>query len=176
LASEKSVKNASLRDSKTNELTKPILVTGAAGKLGGVGFKIVELLRAQSIPVRAMVRSLDSRSDALTKLGAEVVKGDLTDLKDVLRVMDGCDRLYFGMSVSSSYLEATVNVAAVAKHLGIEFFLNISQMTVSQMNIYETTSSTQQKLHWLSEQALNWSGLPVVHVRPTVFLEHFFFL
>jgi len=48
-------------------------------------------------------------------------------------------------------------------------------MTVSQMNIYETTSSTQQKLHWLSEQALNWSGVPVVHVRPTVFLEHFFF-
>jgi NAD(P)H dehydrogenase (quinone) len=27
-------------------------------------------------------------------------------------------------------------------------------------------------LHWLSEQALNWSGLPVVHVRPTVFLEN----
>src|SRR5262249_37085302 len=23
---------------------------------------------------------------------------------------------------------------------------------------------------------LNWSGLPVVHVRPTVFLQHFFFL
>src|SRR4029453_5891806 len=30
------------------------------------------------------------------------------------------------------------------------------------------------KLHWLAEQALNWSGLPVVHVRPTVLLEGFF--
>jgi uncharacterized protein YbjT (DUF2867 family) len=29
-------------------------------------------------------------------------------------------------------------------------------------------------LHWLSEQALSWSGLPVVTVRPTVFLEGFF--
>lgn len=37
------------------------------------------------------------------------------------------------------------------------------------------TDSEQQKLHFLSEQVLNWSGLPVVHVRPTVFLEHPFF-
>jgi uncharacterized protein YbjT (DUF2867 family) len=47
-------------------------------------------------------------------------------------------------------------------------------MTVSQMSIAETTASPQHKLQWLSEQALNWSGLPVVHVRPTVFLEGFF--
>jgi len=77
--------------------------------------------------------------------------------------------------VSPSYLEATTNVAAVAKHHGIEVLVNISQMTVSQMSITETTSSPQQKLHWLAEQVLNWSGLPVVHVRPTVFLEHPFF-
>jgi len=42
------------------------------------------------------------------------------------------------------------------------------------MSITETTPSPQRKLHWLAEQALNWSGLPVVHVRPTVFLEGFF--
>ena len=38
------------------------------------------------------------------------------------------------------------------------------------------TDSLQQRQHWLAEQALNWSGLPVVHVRATVFLQHFFFL
>jgi uncharacterized protein YbjT (DUF2867 family) len=48
-------------------------------------------------------------------------------------------------------------------------------MTVSQMSLMEMTDSTQQRLHWLAEQALNWSGLPVVHVRSTVFLQHFFF-
>ena len=42
------------------------------------------------------------------------------------------------------------------------------------MSITESTASPQHKLHWLAEQALNWSGLPVVHVRPTVFLEGFF--
>jgi uncharacterized protein YbjT (DUF2867 family) len=53
----------------------------------------------------------------------------------------------------------------------VKAFINISQMTVAQMSITETTASPQHKLHWLAEQALNWSGLPVVHVRPTVFLE-----
>ena len=52
----------------------------------------------------------------------------------------------------------------------------MSQMTVSQMSISETTNSPQHKLHWLAEQALSWSGLPVVTVRPTVFLEGFFLM
>lgn len=52
----------------------------------------------------------------------------------------------------------------------------MSQMMVTQMSITETTESPQHKLHWLAEQALSWSGLPVVTVRPTVFLEGFFLL
>ena len=90
------------------------------------------------------------------------------------RAVEGCGRIYFGMSVSPAYLEATINTAAVARHYGVEAFVNMSQMTVTQMNISETTDSPQHKLHWLSEQALSWSGLPVVTVRPTVFLEGFF--
>jgi uncharacterized protein YbjT (DUF2867 family) len=90
------------------------------------------------------------------------------------RAIEGCARIYFGMSVSPAYLEATINTAAVARHHGVEAFVNISQMTVSQMSISETTDSPQHKLHWLAEQALTWSGLPVVTVRPTVFLEGFF--
>ncbi len=49
-------------------------------------------------------------------------------------------------------------------------------MTVSEMSLTATTDSPQHRQHWLAEQALDWSGLPVVHVRPTVFLQHFFFL
>jgi uncharacterized protein YbjT (DUF2867 family) len=64
----------------------------------------------------------------------------------------------------------------VAKHHGVKAFINMSQMTVAQMSITETTPSPQHKLQWLSEQALNWSGMPVVHVRPTVLLEGFFLI
>ena len=109
-------------------------------------------------------------------MGAEVVVGDLLDLDSMHRVIAGCETMYFGMSVSDAYLAATVNTAAVAKYHGVKAFVNMSQMTLSQMSITETTTGPQHKLHWLAEQALNWSGLPVVHVRPTVFLEGFFLI
>ena len=152
-------------------MTKPILVTGAAGHVGGVGRTVAEFLLKEGKAVRAMVRIEDQRAQALRDLGAEVVIGDLLDLDSMHRVIAGCDTMYFGMSVSDTYLAATVNTAAVAKHHGVKAFVNMSQMTVSQMSITETTTSPQQKLHWLAEQALNWSGLPVVTVRPTILFE-----
>ena len=158
-------------------IQSPILVTGAAGRVGGVGRMIVETLRRRGLPVRALVRREDERADALRALGAEVVVGDLTRAEDVARALAGCRRLYFGMSVSASYLEATVTAAAVAReHDDLEVFVNISQMTVSQMSLTNMTDSPQHRQQWLGEQVLNWSGLPVAHVRPTVFLQNPFFL
>jgi len=158
-------------------IDKPILVTGAAGRVGGVGRAVVEALRQRGLPVRALVRREDERSAALRAIGAEVVVGDLTRAGDIARALEGCRRMFFGMSVSAPYLEATVTAAAVARQRGdLEVFVNISQMTVSQMSLTEMTDSPQQRQHWLGEQALNWSGLPVVHVRATVFLQNFFFL
>src|SRR5262245_43257901 len=155
----------------------PILVTGAAGRVGGVGGAVVAALRRRGLPVRALVHREDQRAVALRATGAEVVVGDLTRAADVARVTAGCRRLYFGMSVSAPYLEATVIAAAVARAQGdLEAFVNMSQMTVSQMSLTGTTDSPQHRQHWLAEQALNWSGLPVVHVRPTVFLQNPFFL
>jgi uncharacterized protein YbjT (DUF2867 family) len=152
----------------------PILVTGAAGAVGGIGRNLTEFLLARGHKVRALVRREDKRAEALRQLGADVVHGDLTDLASMHRAVEGCKRIYFGMSVSAAYLEATINTATVARHHGVEAFVNMSQMTVSQMSISETTDSPQHKLHWLAEQALSWSGLPVVTMRPTVFLEGFF--
>src|SRR5215813_317261 len=158
-------------------IPSPILVTGAAGRVGGVGRMVVEALRRRDLPVRALVRREDERADALRALGAEVVVGDLTRAEDVARALAGCRRLYFGMSVSAPYLEATVIAAAVArKRDDLEAFVNISQMTVSQMSLTNMTDSPQHRQHWLGEQVLNWSGLPVVHVRPTAFLQNPFFL
>jgi len=157
-------------------MANPILITGAAGHTGGVGRAVAELLLKQGKTVRAMVRIEDQRAQALRDLGAEVVIGDLLDLDSMHRAIAGCHTMYFGMSVSDTYLAATVNAAAVAKHHDVKAFINMSQMTVSQMSITETTSSPQQKLHWLAEQALNWSRLPVVTVRPTALFEGSFLI
>src|SRR4051795_8541962 len=152
----------------------PILVTGAAGDIGAIGRTLTAMLLGKGHKVRALVRREDERSEGLRRLGAEVVQGDLTDLTSMHRAIQGCARIYFGMSVSAAYLEATINTAAVARHYRVEAFVNMSQMTVSQMSISETTDSPQHKLHWLAEQAISWSGLPVITMRPTVFLDGFF--
>lgn len=153
-----------------------VLVTGAAGRVGGVGRTLVELLHQRGFPLRALVRRDDERAEALRGLGVEVVVGDLTRPDDVLRAFSGCRRVYFGMSVSEHLVDATVLAAAVGLDQGdLEVLVNMSQMSVSQMTLRRMTGSPQHQQHFLAEQVLNWSGLPVVHLRPTIFLEHPFF-
>src|SRR5216683_1846797 len=153
-----------------------ILVTGAAGGVGSTARAAITILLIQGHRVRAMVRKLDARADALRELGAEVVVADMLDIVAVRAAMRGCSVVYFTMSVSPSYLEAAANVAVTAKSLGVKAFVNLSQMTLSQMSETETTSSPQQKQHWLAEQMLRWSGLPVAYLRPTIFFDGMFLL
>ena len=153
-----------------------ILVTGAAGGVGSTAHTAIAILLKQGHRVRAMVRKLDARADKLRDMGAEVVVADMLDIIAVRAAMQGCSLVYFTMSISPNYLEASVNVTAVAKSLDVKAFVNMSQMTVSQMSETETTSSPQQKQHWLAEQVLRWSGLPVVYLRPTAFFDGMFLL
>ncbi|MEU8150226.1 NAD(P)H-binding protein [Nonomuraea sp. NPDC048901] len=146
-----------------------VLVAG----VGGVGRTVLERLRAQDVPVRAMVRRDDERAAELRALGAEVVVGDLTRPETVAAALESAGRMYFGMPVSPDHLLAATVVATVAREYGdLTGLVDMSQMTVSQMTAISTAQSHQQRLHWLAEQVLNWSGLPVVHIRPTVFLDN----
>ena len=87
-------------------MANPILVTGAAGRVGAVGRTVTELLLKQGKAVRAMVRNDDERAQALRDMGAEVVVGNLLDLDSMHRVIAGCETMYFGMSVSDAYLSS----------------------------------------------------------------------
>ncbi|MFK0025447.1 NmrA family NAD(P)-binding protein [Streptomyces sp. NPDC090798] len=145
-----------------------VLIAGA----GGVGRTVIEQLRAQDVPVRVMVRRDDDRAAELRALGAEVVVGDLTRPETVAAALEGVGRMYFAMPVSPDHLLAATVVASVAREYGkLDALVGLSQMTVSQMTATSTEESHQQRLHWLAEQVLNWSGLPVVHIRPTSFLD-----
>ena len=79
-------------------MTNPILVTGAAGRIGAVGRTITKLLLQQGKAVRAMVRNEDERAQALRDMGAEIVVGDLLDLGSIHRAIAGCETMYFSMS------------------------------------------------------------------------------
>jgi nucleoside-diphosphate-sugar epimerase len=68
-----------------SEHDRPILITGAAGAIGGIGRTLTAMLLEKGHRVRALVRRQDERADDLRRLGAEVVQGDLTDLASMHR-------------------------------------------------------------------------------------------
>src|SRR5260370_10231968 len=113
-----------------------------------------------------MVRRLDARADTLRDMGAEVVVADMLDIIAVRAAMQGCSVVYFTMSISPNYLEAAANVAVTAKSLGIKAFVNLAQMTLSQMSETETTSSPEQKQEWLGGANARSCRLPVARLPP----------
>jgi uncharacterized protein YbjT (DUF2867 family) len=102
---------------KSSRPTHPILVTGAAGRVGAVGRTITEMLLKQGKAVRAMVRNEDERAQALRDMGAEVVVGNLLDLNSMHRVIAGCETMYFGMSVSARWPSSPAHLAASVPQL-----------------------------------------------------------
>jgi uncharacterized protein YbjT (DUF2867 family) len=142
----------------------PILVTGAAGDIGAIGRHLTAMLLAKGHKVRALVRREDERAEGLRQLGTEVVQGDPDrSCLDAPRDRRGCAHLFRNVGLGGLSRSHGQRLPAVARHHGVEAFVNMSQMTVTQMSITETTPSPQHKLHWLAEQALAWSGLPCRH-------------
>jgi uncharacterized protein YbjT (DUF2867 family) len=144
-------------------MSKTILIAGATGDTGKAA--AAESL-ALGLNVRAMVHSNDERSEALQALGAEVVVGDLLDIDTVSRAMQDVDVGYFVWPVKPGLLHATVNFAQAGREAGLKTVINLSQRSANRFS-----ASTSCQDSYIAEQVFNWSGLPVIHLRPTYFLE-----
>jgi uncharacterized protein YbjT (DUF2867 family) len=167
----------------------PILITGAGGHVGGVSRVMIDLLLEQGHPVRAFVRRDDERAQSLREAGAEVFIGDLFKPADVAAALRGVKRVYFSMTPQPYYADALTLMAQAARAQGgIEAFVHLSNyeqsyMTLEKMSAPEeerrswlgglvTDWSPQQRAHWVCERVLDWSGLPTVNVRATLFAEN----
>jgi len=144
-------------------MTRKVLITGATGDTGRAAVKESIALGLQ---VRAMVRNIDARSDALVSAGAEVVVGDLLDLNSLSAAMQGVDAAYFVYPVTPGLIVATVNFAQAAKENNVKAVVNLSQRSANRHSTSDSCRDT-----FLNEEVFNWSGLPVIHLRPTYFLE-----
>jgi len=143
--------------------TRTVLISGANGDTGRPA---VRESIALGLTVRALVHSVDERATALTELGADVVEGDLLDINTVRAAMEGVDAAYFVWPVQPGLLQAIVNFAQAAKEAGVATVINLSQRSA---NRWSTSDSCRDS--FIAEEVLNWSGLDVVHLRPTYFLE-----
>ena len=146
-------------------MSETILVTGATGRTGGL---VVKKLVERHRKVRALVHKEDERSKALHSLGVEVVAGDMGLLSDVRRAMQGASTFYFVYPLDPGIVGASVVFAQAAKEAGLELVVNMSQLPARP-----TAESPASLNHWLGEEAMNWSGVPVAHIRATFFMDWF---
>lgn len=144
-------------------MIRKVLITGATGDTGRAAIK--EAVR-RGLGVRAMVHGNNDRAAALQRSGAEVVPGDLHQIDTIRQAMEGVDAAYFVYPVQDGLIEATVNFAQAAREANIGYVVNLSQRSANR-----TSASHSCRDSWIAEQVLNWSGLPVTHLRPTYFLE-----
>jgi uncharacterized protein YbjT (DUF2867 family) len=145
------------------------LVTGATG---GLGRRIVRLLREREQPVRAFVK-LTSRYGELEHRGAEIFIGDLLEERDIQKACQGVRYVIsaHGSNASSRGgaqaidYRANIDLIDAAKAAGVEHFVFVSVLGADRG--YEDAPVFKAK--WAVEQYLRNSGLNHTILRPSGF-------
>ncbi|MBL1178968.1 SDR family oxidoreductase [Pantanalinema sp. GBBB05] len=148
------------------------LVTGATG---GLGRRIVRLLRERESPVRAFVR-LSSRYGELEHRGAEIAIGDLHRERDIQKACQGVQYIFSahgsnersGGDTEQIDYQANIDLIDQAKATGVEHFVFISVLGADRG--YEDAPVFKAK--WAVENYLRSSGLNYTILRPSGFASN----
>lgn len=121
-----------------------ILVTAANGN---TGFPAATELLKLGFSVRAFVRNPNSRkARELSALGAEIFVGDIEDIRDVRRALEGIQRAYFVPTYPNVLFQGTTFATAV-EEAKTEHVVVVTQWLSSNTN-----PSIYTKEHWLVDQ------------------------
>lgn len=145
-----------------------------AGATGETGRRIVRELVKREIPVRALVRNLETGKAILPK-EAELVTGDVLNRESLSAAIGDSTVLLCATGARPSLdptgpyqvdLEGTKNLVGVAKAKGVEHFVLVSSLCVSQL--FHPLNLFWLILLWKkqAEEYLQKSGLTYTIVRP----------
>lgn len=148
------------------------LVTGATG---GLGRRIVRLLRERELPVRSFVR-LNSRYAELEHRGSEIFIGDLRRDRDLQKACQGVKYVISTHGASDSSggnaetldYQANIDLIDQAKAANVQHFVFISVLGVDRG--YEDAPVFKAK--WAVEKYLQASGLNYTILRPSGFASN----
>ena len=147
---------------------KTILVTGATGQQGGA---VAHSLLRQGHNVRALTRN-PNRAVGLSKAGAEVVKGDLTDKATCERALQEVDGVFavstFAEAGMDSEVQQGIILAEAAKKANVKHFVYTSVGSADR-NTGVPHFDTKVKI----ETVIRQLGLPATILRPVWFMENF---
>jgi NAD(P)H dehydrogenase (quinone) len=131
-----------------------VLITAANGH---TGFPAAKTLLELGFEVRAFVRNArNPHAQELQALGAELFTGNIEDIRDVRRALDGVKRAFF-VPTAPNLLFQGETFATAAEQAGVEHVVLLTQWLSSS-----THPSIYTKEHWLVDQA--FQRLPTVKV------------
>ena len=145
-----------------------------AGATGQTGCRIVKELIKRNIPVRALVRNLETAREILPP-EAELVTGDVLNAASLAELIGDCTVLLCATGAKPSFdptgpykvdYEGTKNLVDAAKIKGIEHFVLVTSLCVS--NFFHPLNLFWLILVWKkqAEEYLQKSGLTYTIVRP----------
>ncbi|HLO50876.1 MAG TPA: NAD(P)H-binding protein [Kamptonema sp.] len=145
-----------------------------AGATGQTGRRIVEELVKRNIPVRALVRNLETAREILPPQ-AELVTGDVLNAASLAEAIGESTVLLCATGAKPSFdptgpymvdYEGTKNLVDAAKAKGIEHFVLVTSLCVS--NFFHPLNLFWLILVWKkqAEEYLQKSGLTYTIVRP----------
>jgi uncharacterized protein YbjT (DUF2867 family) len=152
------------------------LVVGATGTLG---FEICRRLCTAGRPVRALIRSTSdpAKKEALTKLGAELVEGDLKDRASLERVCRDADSVITTPtaimardpvdSFDSVDRRGQIDLIAAARAAAVGHFVFVSVSSNVAKDGGDPLVDAKREV----ERHLQQSGLTYTILRPTFFME-----
>lgn len=149
---------------------KIILVTGATGKQGGAAVR--HLIKA-GVKVRALTRKPDSNSAvALSKLGVEVVKGNLNDINSLDKAVNGV----YGVFAVTNFWEfgtgkkeilQNKNLTDLAKKYDVQHFV-----LASVARCDDNPNLAHFVTKYECEKHIKYTGLPYTFLRAVYFMDN----
>jgi len=150
-------------------MKEKILITSATGK---TGFQTTVNLLKDDYPVRVLVRSKNSKSLELEKLGAEIFVGSIANENDLNKALQGIKRVYYCHPFIPHLYENTKVFIECAKANNIEAIVNMGQWLAEFDNQKSIHTIETQKAYQLFQQ----SGLNVIQLIPVFFADNTFFI
>ncbi|MGC1454391.1 MAG: complex I NDUFA9 subunit family protein [Nitrospirota bacterium] len=145
-----------------------ILVTGGTGF---VGSHLIKRLRQGNVSVRAVVRNPD-KAQALSDLGVDVVKGDISDAASLEKSTTGVERLIHlvgiiqeapGATFKDVHVNGTRNILEAARKSGVRHVFY-----QSALGTRPNAQSEYHKTKWAAEELVRASGIPYTILRPSL--------
>lgn len=149
------------------DASRVIVVTGATGRQGSA---VTRALLQTGWRVRALTRNPNSqKAQALSALGAEVVKGDMNDRPSLQAAFQGAYGVYSVQNPMLSNVETEIRQGKLVADVARE--VNVHHLVYGSAGIGKPTGigSWDSKLE--VEAHMNTLGIPLTILRPTAFMD-----